>query len=111
MFERFEQRRRRWPALNYRKATNYVSCLLDNVCHWLEDGSMLTTDSVQAYHEAAHAALLNAREIGMCLCGDSHCHVYTFTEGRKLSSPRHFKMRNGLCRLLFSTKKMLPCHS
>ena len=25
------------------------------------------------------------REIGMCLCGDSHCHVYTSTEGRKLS--------------------------
>ena len=48
------------------------------------------------------------REIGMCLCGDNHCHVYTSTEGRKLSSPRHFKMKKELCRLLFSTKKMLP---
>ena len=34
---------------------------------------------------------LSSREIGMCLCGDNHCHVYTSTEGRKLSSPRHFK--------------------
>ena len=51
------------------------------------------------------------REIGMCLCGDNHCHVYTSNEGRKLWSPRHFKMRNGLCRLLFSTKQMLPCHT
>ena len=41
---------------------------------------------------------------------DNHCHVYTSTEGRKFSSPRHFKMRNGLCRLLFSTKQMLPWH-
>ena len=37
-------------------------------------------------------------------------YVYTSTEGRKLSSPRHFKMRNGLCRPLFSTKQMLPWH-
>ena len=33
------------------------------------------------------------------------------TERRKLSSPRHFKMRNGLCRLLFSTKQMLAWHT
>ena len=52
-----------------------------------------------------------SRGIGMCLCGDNHCYVYTSTEGRKLSSPRHFKMRNGLCRLLFSTKQMLPWHT
>ena len=56
-------------------------------------------------------SLFQAREIGMCLCGDNQCHVYTSTEGRKLSSPRHFKMRNGLCRLLFSTKQMLPWHT
>ena len=54
---------------------------------------------------------LEPREIAMCLCGDNHCHVYTSTEGRTLSSPRHFKMRNNLCRLLFSTKQMLPWHT
>ena len=42
---------------------------------------------------------------------DNHCHVYTSTDGRKLSNPRHFKMRNGLCRLLFFTKQMLSCHT
>ena len=52
-----------------------------------------------------------SREVGMCPCGDNHCHVYTSTEGRKLSCPRHFKMRNGLCRLLFSSKQILPWHT
>ena len=42
---------------------------------------------------------------------DNNRHVETSTEGRKLSSLRHFKIRNGLCRLLFSTKQMLPCHT
>ena len=42
---------------------------------------------------------------------DNHCHVYTSTEGRKLSNLRLFKMRNGLCRLLFFTKQMLSCHT
>ena len=58
-------------------------------------------------HLKLWVATATHREIGMCLCGDSHCHVYTSTEGRKLSSPRHLKMRNELCRLLFSTKQML----
>ena len=54
------------------------------------------------YKELSNANVQSGpREIGMCLCGDTHCHVYTSTEGRKLSSPRHFKMRNGLCRLFF----------
>ena len=43
------------------------------------------------HHLLAISSWSSAREIGMCLCGDNHFHVYTSTEGRKLSSPRHFK--------------------
>ena len=66
-----------------------------------------------------HLRNINIGEHGTIYHGKLGC-VYAVTitamsilllsEGRKLSCPRHFKMKNGLCRLLFSTKKMLPWH-
>ena len=85
----FSCRDQHFMMLNHPVETSVGSTPRPTPCTQNELNRRLPAHSVN--HLLAISSWSSAREIGMCICGDNHFHVYTSTEGRKLSSPRHFK--------------------